>query len=131
MLIAAVALWLWPSSAIHLLAFTILLGTGHMFLMAAQQMLCVRSASEQGGSRLRALHGGGVDHQGSDLSWLAGSAAGDGAATGPLFMVGVITAARLRGRRARDPAGAAKPRAATTPQCRSANCCGGPACQPF
>ena len=45
MLAAAVALWLWPSSAIHLLAFTILLGTGHMFLMAAQQMLTLRSSS--------------------------------------------------------------------------------------
>src|SRR5256714_3382642 len=47
-LAAAVATWAWPNSAIQLLAFTILLGTGHMFLMAAQQMLCVRSASEQG-----------------------------------------------------------------------------------
>jgi predicted MFS family arabinose efflux permease len=45
MLIASICLWLWPISAWHLLFFTILLGTGHMFLMAAQQMLTLRSAS--------------------------------------------------------------------------------------
>ena len=45
MLAAAICLWLWPISAWHLLIFTSLLGTGHMFLMAAQQMLTLRSAS--------------------------------------------------------------------------------------
>lgn len=45
MLGASVGLWLWPDTAWHLLGFTILLGTGHMFLMAAQQMLTLRSAS--------------------------------------------------------------------------------------
>jgi predicted MFS family arabinose efflux permease len=45
MLAASICLWLWPSSTWHLLGFTILLGTGHMFLMAAQQMLTLRSAS--------------------------------------------------------------------------------------
>ena len=45
MLIASICLWLWPISAWHLLFFTILLGTGHMFLMAAQQMLTLRCAS--------------------------------------------------------------------------------------
>jgi MFS family permease len=45
MLVAAVCLWLWPVSAMHLLFFTIILGTGHMFLMAAQQMLTLRCAS--------------------------------------------------------------------------------------
>ena len=45
MLVASACLWLWPVSAWHLLVFTILLGTGHMFLMAAQQMLTLRCAS--------------------------------------------------------------------------------------
>jgi len=45
MLTASVCLWLWPTTAWHLLFFTILLGTGHMFLMASQQMLTLRCAS--------------------------------------------------------------------------------------
>jgi MFS family permease len=45
MLCASVFLWLWPLTAWHLLFFTVLLGTGHMFLMAAQQMLTLRCAS--------------------------------------------------------------------------------------
>ena len=45
MLVASICLWLWPISEWHLLAFTILLGTGHMFLMASQQMLTLRCAS--------------------------------------------------------------------------------------
>src|SRR6187402_669635 len=36
MLVASICLWLWPISAWHLLFFTIVLGTGHMFLMASQ-----------------------------------------------------------------------------------------------
>jgi predicted MFS family arabinose efflux permease len=95
MLMAAVALWLWPNSAIHLLAFTILLGTGHMFLMAAQQMLCVRSASEQGrevafGHYMVAVSIG----QGLGpflVGWIGGGVAVP--ATAPLFLMGVITAA--------------------------------------
>jgi predicted MFS family arabinose efflux permease len=45
MLVASICLWQWPISAWHLLVFTVLLGTGHMFLMASQQMLTLRSAS--------------------------------------------------------------------------------------
>jgi MFS family permease len=45
MLAASICLWLWPLTAWHLLCFTILLGTGHMFLMASQQMLTLRSSS--------------------------------------------------------------------------------------
>jgi predicted MFS family arabinose efflux permease len=45
MLAASVCVWLWPISAWHLLLFTIMLGTGHMFLMASQQMLTLRCAS--------------------------------------------------------------------------------------
>ena len=95
MLAAAVALWLWSSSAIHLLAFTILLGTGHMFLMAAQQMLCVRSATEHGrevafGHYMVAVSIG----QGLGplmVGWVGGGVAVP--ATEPLFMVGAFMAA--------------------------------------
>ena len=45
MLAASICLWLWPISAWHLLLFTVVLGTGHMFLMASQQMLTLRTAS--------------------------------------------------------------------------------------
>src|SRR5262245_65987196 len=42
-LVSAIALWAWPGSAIQRLAFTILLGSGHMFLTSSAQLLCVRS----------------------------------------------------------------------------------------
>lgn len=45
MLAASICLWLWPITAWHLFFFTVLLGTGHMCLMASQQMLTLRSAS--------------------------------------------------------------------------------------
>jgi predicted MFS family arabinose efflux permease len=48
MMLASIGLWLWPLSAVHLLAFTVVLGTGHMFLMASQQMLTVRAATARG-----------------------------------------------------------------------------------
>jgi len=98
-LASAIALWAWPASALHLLAFTILLGTGHMFLMAAQQMLCVRSASESGrevafGHYMVAVSIG----QGLGpflVGWIGGGVAVP--ATGPLFVVGVITAVLCMG----------------------------------
>jgi predicted MFS family arabinose efflux permease len=40
-------LWMWPLSVWHLLGFTILLGTSHMFLMASQQMLTLRGATSR------------------------------------------------------------------------------------
>jgi predicted MFS family arabinose efflux permease len=94
-LIAAIALWAWPGSTVHLLAFTILLGTGHMFLMAAQQMLCVRSASERGreiafGHYMVAVSIG----QGLGpflVGWVGGGVTVP--ATPPLFTVGVIAGA--------------------------------------
>jgi predicted MFS family arabinose efflux permease len=94
-LVSAIALWAWPGSAFHLLAFTILLGTGHMFLMAAQQMLCVRSASERGreiafGHYMVAVSIG----QGLGpflVGWIGGGVTVP--ATPPLFVVGVITGA--------------------------------------
>src|SRR6266576_1878689 len=36
MLLASAALWAWSDTGTYLLVFTILLGTGHMFLMASQ-----------------------------------------------------------------------------------------------
>jgi predicted MFS family arabinose efflux permease len=47
-LLGATGLWLWPVSGVALLGFTIFLGTGHMFCMAAHQMLCVRAADVNG-----------------------------------------------------------------------------------
>src|SRR5262245_28796780 len=98
-LVSAVALWAWPGTTIHLLAFTILLGTGHMFLMAAQQMLCVRRASERGreaafGHYMVAVSIG----QGLGpllVGWVGGGVTVP--ATPPLFMVGVIAAVLCMG----------------------------------
>ena len=45
MLLACVGMWWHALSEIHLLIFSILLGFGHMFCMAAHQMISVRSAS--------------------------------------------------------------------------------------
>src|SRR3954468_13766796 len=47
-LLAALGLWMWPLSAMHLFVFSMQLGTGHMLLMASQQMLTVRCATAQG-----------------------------------------------------------------------------------
>jgi MFS family permease len=44
MLLACAGLRLWPSSAFSLLAFSVLLGFGQMFCMAAHQMIAVRCA---------------------------------------------------------------------------------------
>ena len=44
MLLACAGLRLWPTSAFSLLAFSILLGFGHMFCMASHQMIAVRCA---------------------------------------------------------------------------------------
>ncbi|TMJ31649.1 MAG: MFS transporter [Alphaproteobacteria bacterium] len=48
-LVATMGFWAWPRSALHLLAFSILLGFGHMFCMAGHQMIAVRA----GGARSR------------------------------------------------------------------------------
>lgn len=94
-LAACVALWAWPESALLLLAFTILLGTGHMFLMASQQMLAVRSATLRGreaafGHYMVAVAIG----QGLGpflVGWVGGAVTVP--ATGPLFALGVVTGA--------------------------------------
>lgn len=47
-LAGSAGIWLWPISGVTLLGFTIFLGTGHMFCMAAHQMLTLRSATDPG-----------------------------------------------------------------------------------
>jgi len=47
--VACVGFWTWSSSVAHLMAFSVILGFGHMFCMAGQQMLAVRC----GGARSR------------------------------------------------------------------------------
>jgi MFS family permease len=42
MLLASIGMWWQPDSALHLLVFSIMLGFGHMFCMAGQQMIAVR-----------------------------------------------------------------------------------------
>jgi predicted MFS family arabinose efflux permease len=94
MLLAALGLWLWPLSAFHLLGFTIVLGTGHMFLMAAQQMLTVRAATARGrdvafGHFMVAISVG----QGLGpfiVGWIGGASTVP--PTGPLFTLGLIAA---------------------------------------
>jgi predicted MFS family arabinose efflux permease len=94
-LVASAALWLWPDSAVHLFAFTVILGTGHMFCMAAHQMLTVRSARKRArdtafGHFMVAISVG----QGLGpfiVGWMGGAATVP--ATGPLFTLGVSAAA--------------------------------------
>jgi predicted MFS family arabinose efflux permease len=93
-LLACAALWAAPISGAYLLAFTVLLGTGHMFLMAAQQMLTVRSAKGPGrdvafGHFMVAVSlGQGL---GPFIVGVVGGAA-TVPATEPLFAGGVLTA---------------------------------------
>ncbi|HEY6259040.1 MAG TPA: MFS transporter [Xanthobacteraceae bacterium] len=94
-LIAAVGLWAWSPTGLHLLAFTVVLGFGHMFCMAAHQMLAVRSANMRGrevafGHFMVAVSTG----QGLGpfvVGWLGGATTVP--ATGHLFGIGLIAAA--------------------------------------
>jgi predicted MFS family arabinose efflux permease len=93
-LLACAALWAAPISGAYLLAFTILLGAGHMFLMASQQLLVVRSATGPGrdvafGHFMVAIS------LGQGLGPFIVGVMGGGAtvpATEPLFAGGVLTA---------------------------------------
>jgi MFS family permease len=95
MLVAAAGLWAWSPTGLHLLAFTIVLGFGHMFCMASHQMLAVRSANLRGreaafGHFMVAVSTG----QGLGpfiVGWLGGSATVP--ATGYLFGIGLIACA--------------------------------------
>jgi MFS family permease len=94
-LIAAAGFWAWSPSGVHLLAYTIVLGFGHMFCMASHQMLAVRCANRRGrevafGHYMVAVSTG----QGLGpfiVGWLGGSATVP--ATGYLFGIGLIASA--------------------------------------
>jgi MFS family permease len=93
--IACIGFWAWPQSAMHLLAFSVLLGFGHMFCMAGHQMLAVRS----GGARTRETvlgHYMVAASVGQGLGpfvvgWLGGSVALP--PTGQLFAISLAAAA--------------------------------------
>ncbi len=94
-LVACVGFWAWPSSATHLLAYSVLLGFGHMFCMAGHQMLAVRS----GGARSREsvlgyyMVAASIGQGAGPLivGWLGGAAAVP--PTGQLFAIGLMLAA--------------------------------------
>jgi MFS family permease len=94
-LVAAAGFWAWSLTGLHLLAFTIVLGFGHMFCMASHQMLAVRSANLRGreiafGHYMVAVSTG----QGLGpfiVGWLGGASTVP--ATGYLFGIGLIMAA--------------------------------------
>jgi len=55
----------WSGSGLNLLAFTIVLGFGHMFCMASHQMLAVRCANLRERGRVRPFYGRGFDRSGA------------------------------------------------------------------
>jgi MFS family permease len=93
-LISAAGFWAWSTSGLQLLAFTVVLGFGHMFCMASQQMLAVRCANMRGreaafGHYMVAVSTG----QGLGpfiVGWLGGSSTVP--STGYLFGIGLIAA---------------------------------------
>jgi MFS family permease len=94
-LLAAVGLWARSPTGFHLLAFTVVLGFGHMFCMMAQQMLAVRSATMNrrevafGHFMVAASTGQGLGPL--IVGWLGGTATVPG--TGYLFAIGLAAAA--------------------------------------
>jgi MFS family permease len=93
-LISAAGFWAWSDSALLLLAFTVLLGFGHLFCMASHQMLAVRSANMRGREvafghfMVAASTGQGLGP--FVVGWLGGSSTVP--ATGYLFGIGLIAA---------------------------------------
>jgi MFS family permease len=93
-LLSAAGFWAWSTSGPQLLAFTVVLGFGHMFCMASQQMLAVRCANMRGreaafGHYMVAVSTG----QGLGpfiVGWLGGSSTVP--STGYLFGIGLIAA---------------------------------------
>jgi predicted MFS family arabinose efflux permease len=86
--------WLFANSLAALLLLTALFGVGHLFLMASQQMLCIRSAGLRGrDSAFGNYVVGSAVGQGLGpylIAWLGGSATVP--ATGRLFGVALIVA---------------------------------------
>jgi MFS family permease len=93
-LISAAGFWYRSVSGLHLLAFTVVLGFGHMFCMAAHQMLAVRCANMRGREvafghfMVAASTGQGLGP--FVVGWLGGSSTVP--ATGFLFGIGLIAA---------------------------------------
>ncbi len=93
-LLACAGFWLWSRSAMHLLAFSVLLGFGHMFCMAGHQMLAVRPNSPRnredvlGYYMIAAAIGQGLGP--FLVGWLGGAAAVP--PTGLLFAIAFGTA---------------------------------------
>jgi len=93
-LASAVGFWAWCPTGVHLLAYTVVLGFGHMFCMAGQQMLAVRSAafrardSAFGHYMVAASTGQGLGP--FVVGWLGGDATVP--ATGDLFGIALLGA---------------------------------------
>jgi MFS family permease len=94
-LVACVGFWAWPSSAAHLLGYSVLLGFGHMFCMAGHQMLAVRSGRARSRETVLGYYMVAASiGQGAGplvVGWLGGSAAVP--PTGQLFAIGLVLAA--------------------------------------
>jgi MFS family permease len=92
---ACIGFWAWPRSAMHLLAFSVLLGFGHMFCMAGHQMLAVRAGGKRGRETalgyymVAASIGQGLGP--FVVGWLGGAAALP--PTGLLFAISLVIAA--------------------------------------
>ena len=86
--------WLFANSLTALLVLTALFGVGHLFLMASQQMLCIRSAGPRGRDAAFGNYVvGSAVGQGLGpylIAWLGGSATVP--PTGPLFGVALVVA---------------------------------------
>ncbi|HLH97625.1 MAG TPA: MFS transporter [Xanthobacteraceae bacterium] len=93
-LTSAIGFWAWCPTGAHLLAYTVVLGFGHMFSMAAHQMLAVRSASLRGRDSafghfmVAASTGQGLGP--FMVGWLGGASTVP--ATGYLFGIGLLGA---------------------------------------
>ncbi len=92
--VACLGFWLAPSSALHLLGFSIVLGFGHTFCMAGHQMLAVRSTSARGRESVLGYYMiAAAIGQGTGpflVGWLGGAAAVP--PTGPLFAISLVVA---------------------------------------
>src|SRR5205807_9840612 len=94
-LLSAAGFWAWSPSGLQLLAFTVVLGFGHMFCMASHQMLAVRCANMRGRERafghflVAVFTGQGLGP--FIVGWLGGSATVP--ASGDLFGIGLLASA--------------------------------------
>lgn len=91
MLIGAIGLCFFAPTPVTVLAYTAVLGVGHLFLMASHQMLCVRAAGD--GNR-EAMFGNFLVTNGIGqglgpfvIGWIGGAAKVPD--TGPLFSIGL------------------------------------------